>query len=143
MTRFVFSDPNASIERLQRQVRAQENALHFARENLRAARAREGLPLEPLEVEQLEHLEGMTESAFLSPLHAALFDEADRRRRGLAPLALSPEASAAATARLIVAADQKRRGLAPIEPQTEVVKPTVRATPEDILAADRKRRGEK
>ena len=53
-----FGTPQVPISNLERRIRYQEAALDQARQDLRAARAREGLPLE---IDPLEDLAGLTE----------------------------------------------------------------------------------
>jgi hypothetical protein len=152
MTTFFWSNPGAPVERLQRRVKMQENALDQARRDLAAARAREGLPSieEPFEsvarsrdsflsfTEESEE-PGEAPSVYHSPRHRAQHAIEERRRRGL-PIE-EPDASAAAEfADLARRADEKRRGvnqpdiLPPPPPQA----PPARMTAEDILDAMKK-----
>jgi hypothetical protein len=123
-----FGTPRqAPLANLQRRAEYQKRAYEQAQADLDEARQAQGLgPLDETEERQ---------PAFLSPDHAAQFIEADRRRRGLAPRTLSPEASADRAA-LIIAADRKRRNIdqpdfVPAPPQT----PPPKATAEEIVAA--------
>ena len=98
----------------------QENALHQAQQDLRAARAREGLPLE---VDPLDEVE---------PFEAA-HREAEARR--IPQVVADP----GALAKAIIAAGERRRGVGPPEPPSNAVLPVRVVSAAEIIAAAEKR----
>jgi len=138
-----FSDPTAPIERLQRRVQMQKNALAQAELDLRRAQAREGI--EPLDEPEPSSFNNETAPSSL----ANAIVNAGRRARGLEPLDEDDEPSFRPTgaptglaARMMADDERRRRGLGPAEPSS-AVKPLVRATAQMIIDAARKARGEK
>jgi hypothetical protein len=106
MTTFFFSDLGAPIERLQRRVQMQKNALAQAEADLRAAQAREGLEPEPLDNELSSF--DPPHSIYVSELARRMHAADERRRRGLGPeeQAYDPVRQA----QMIVDASRKARG---------------------------------
>jgi hypothetical protein len=108
MTTFFWSQPNAPVEQLQRRVKMQESALAQARSDLHAARQREGLePLEPA-FDASSAPVWSPPGVVADPAELAQrIIAADRKARGLEPVAKPVEGSLAAK---IIAAAATARG---------------------------------